>query len=59
MENNADFYDHDPYTTSLMKELEVEKDRVKNLEIELANAKRQKLTGKDLLLEDVEAARGA
>ena len=58
MENNADFYDHDPYTIELMKELEVEKERVKNLEIELANAKRQKLTGKDLLLE-VEGARSA
>lgn len=53
MENNAEFYDHDAYTLSLMRELEAEKERVKNLEIELANKKRQELTGKELLLENM------
>ena len=40
-------------TVSLMRELEVEKEKNKQLEIELANKKRQDLTGQELLLESV------
>lgn len=50
---NEKTFTEDPYVIQLMKELEIEKEKSKNLEIELANKKREEITGKILLLEGV------